>query len=49
MIMISLKQHIHQTDRTIAQLKKENEELQQKVTNCLFNRQMYFILKISSV
>ncbi|CAF1217632.1 unnamed protein product [Adineta steineri] len=27
-----LKQHFHQTDRTIAQLKKENEELQLKVT-----------------
>lgn len=26
-----LKQHFQQTDRTIAQLKKENEELQQKV------------------
>ena len=26
-----LKQQIHQTDRTIAQLKRENEELQQKV------------------
>jgi cell division protein FtsB len=28
-----LKQHFHQTDRTIAQLKKENEELQQKVNH----------------
>ena len=28
-----LKQHFHQTDRTMAQLKKENEELQQKVNN----------------
>lgn len=26
-----LKQHAHQIDRTVAQLKKENEELQQKV------------------
>ena len=26
-----LKQHAHQIDRTMAQLKKENEELQQKV------------------
>ncbi len=30
-----LKQHIHQTDRTIAQLKKDNEELHQKVTKII--------------
>ncbi len=28
-----LKQYFHQTDQTIAQLKKDNEDLQQKVNN----------------
>jgi prefoldin subunit 5 len=28
-----LKQHFQQTERTIAQLQRENEELQQKVMN----------------
>jgi cell division protein FtsB len=30
-----LKQHIQQTDRTIAQLKKENEDLNQKVNKII--------------
>ena len=33
-----LKQHFHQTDRTIAQLKRENEELQLKVNNQTINQ-----------
>jgi hypothetical protein len=28
-----LKQHFHQTERIIAQAKRDNEELQQKVIN----------------
>ncbi len=39
-----LKQHFHQTDRTMAQLKRENEELQQKVNNANNNKHIVLVL-----
>lgn len=38
-----LKQHSHQTERIIAQYKRENEELQQKVINMIFHLYNYSI------
>ena len=38
-----LKQHFHQTERITAQLKRDNEELQQKVINNHISLDRYYL------